>query len=98
MRLFIYNTAQLFSILENDSFRSLFNTNLISVNYFHNLLNEDYKCLLKGIQDEINKLTYAALILDEWSAKNTSFIGITTFLTGSNVNYNSTGSICAFRV
>ena len=52
-------------------------------------MKEDFKCLLKGIQEEIDKSMYAALILDEWSTNNNSFIGITSFLTGPNVKHNS---------
>ena len=89
IRIFIYQTAQPFSIIENETFRNLFTFKLISVDYLLKLMKEDFNKLLKGIQIEIDKASYAALVLDEWSSNNNSFIGVTTYLSGSEVQFDS---------
>ena len=89
IRLFIYQTAQPFSIVENETFRDLYNIKLISVDYLNKLMKQDFQNLLKGIQIEIDKSFYVSLILDEWSSNNNSYLGIAIFLTGSQIENDS---------
>ena len=89
IRLFIYRTAQPFSIIEDETFRDLFDVNLCSVDKLENLMKLDFAKLLTGIQNEIDSAQYVSLVLDEWSSNNSSFIGLTAYLTGINVKHDS---------
>ena len=89
IRLFIYDTAQPFSIVENESFRNLFDFKLLSVETFHNYMKLDYQNLIRCIQEEIDRANLVAIILDEWSSSKDSFIGLTAYLTGEKVQNDS---------
>ena len=45
--------------------------------------------LIHAIQNEISNAYKVALILDEWTTNNISFIGISAFLTGDNIKNDS---------
>ena len=89
IRLFMYKTAQPFSLIEDETFRNLFNVNLPSLKKFHKHMNEDFELLIKEIQLNIDKSCQICLTLDEWSYFNNSFLGITAFLSGKDVVYDS---------
>ena len=74
IRLFIYENALPFSIVENNSFRNLFSCKLMSVESFHKHMKEDFQILLNEIQHEINRAHKIAIVLDEWSSFNNSFL------------------------
>ena len=77
--MFIYQKAQSFNIVENESFKELFNFDLISVETLNAMMKQDFSRLLSGIQKEIDKSLFVSLILDEWKFHKNSFIGITVF-------------------
>lgn len=89
IRLFIYQSGQPFSIIENEAFKNLFEFDLITVDSLCNTIKQDFTKMLFGIQKEIDKSLYVSLILDEWKFHGDSFIGITAFLTGMEVEFNS---------
>ena len=82
IRLFIYKTAQPFSIVEDESFRDLFAMNLCSVESFQKSMEIDYLYFMEEIKTQLHKANSICLIMDEWSYQKNSYIGITAFLTG----------------
>ena len=89
IRLFMYKTAQPFSLIEDETFRNLFDTKLFSQEKLRAYMENDFANLTNEIQLNIDKASTAILVLDEWTHFNNSFLGITAYFTGKDVKYDS---------